>query len=322
MTRKAHHAHIECEVLAAELRAVSAFVRRLQHSVLELDVAERPPVLVPFRGQVVQVPRRGELHGLQAGLGRGSSDHEDEVVGRTGRRADRLHLLGEELLKARGVQERFRLLVEVGLVGRSPALGHEKELVLHPAGGIEIDLGGEVRPRVLLVVHLQCHRLRIPQALVPVCLVDPARQPLFVPDPGPHFLPLFADHRRRAGVLTERENERGRDFGVPQHGHRYAPIVGGGLGIDQYGGHLLEMRGPEEKRHITKRLAGKEGQRLRRYLEHILALEARDGNVVLRDQTVSCGVGAEGEGLLVDEVGHDGSSVRGGEGFSELHASQ
>jgi hypothetical protein len=64
---------------------------------------------------------------LRTGLGRGAADHEREVVGRAGRRAEELHLLGQELHEARRVEDGARLLEQEGLVGGAAALREHQQ---------------------------------------------------------------------------------------------------------------------------------------------------------------------------------------------------
>ena len=101
------------EVLAAELRSEAELLRPLEELLLQLRIAERAAGLVARRRQRVVVAGRGELHGLQARLRRRAADDDRDVVRRARRRAEALHLLDEERLEARRVQERLRLLEEM-----------------------------------------------------------------------------------------------------------------------------------------------------------------------------------------------------------------
>ena len=78
---------------------------------------------------MVEVAARGELDGLEVELGRRSTNDECQVIRRTGRGADGLDVVLDELEQRRLVEQRLGLLVEVGLVGRTSALGDEQELV-------------------------------------------------------------------------------------------------------------------------------------------------------------------------------------------------
>ena len=105
----------------------------LEDLLLEVVVAERVAELGALGGQGVEVAGGGELRDLERVLGRHAADDDGEVVRRAGRRAERAQLLVQERAEPLGVQQRLRLLVEEGLVGRAAALGHHEELVLRRA---------------------------------------------------------------------------------------------------------------------------------------------------------------------------------------------
>ena len=153
VAREPDHAHVVAEVLAAELRADAELLRELQHLLLELDVAEAAAELVAGARERVEVARRRELRGLQRLLGRRAADHEREVVRRARGGAERAQLLVEPAHQRVGIEERLRLLEQQALVGRAAALRHEEELVRVAVDRLDLDLGGQVRAGVLLLVH-------------------------------------------------------------------------------------------------------------------------------------------------------------------------
>ncbi len=246
----------------------------------------------------------GELHGLEAHLGRGAADHEGQVVGRAGRRPEGLHLLGQELLEARRVQDRLGLLEQAALVGGASPLRDEEQLVLHPFGRVEVDLRGEVRPGVLLLVHLQRDGLRVAQVLARVGLEHAPREVLLVLHAGPDPLPLLAEDRGRPRVLAVRQDELRGDLGVAEQGDRHAPVVGRSLRIGEDRRDLLEVRSPLQEGHVAQRLPRDEREGFGRDLQDLPSLERHDRNVVFREEAVLRGVGAEGDRVLVDEFGH------------------
>ena len=304
MARQADDPDVEGEIFPAELRAVAGLLRRLEELLLHLDVAERLASLVPGRGQVVEVPRGGELHRLQARLGGGAADDEREVVRRARGGPERLHLLDEELLERGGVQQRLRLLVEVRLVRGPAPLGDEEELVLVPLRRVQVDLRGEVGPGVHLFVHRERDRLRVPHVLFRVRLVDALREVLLVPGAGPDLLPLLPDDRRGAGVLAQGEDELRRHFGVPQQRDRHAAVVRGRLGVGEDRRHLLEVLGAKEEGDVPQRLVGEEREPLGIHLEDLLAVELRGGDVLLGQEAVLCRVLPQRERVLVRKFRH------------------
>jgi hypothetical protein len=78
-----------------------------------------------------------------------------QVVRRAGGGSQRLHFFHEELLETSGVEKRLCLLVQIGLVGGAAPLGHEQELVFHPVGGVQVDLGRKIAAGIDLIVQVQ-----------------------------------------------------------------------------------------------------------------------------------------------------------------------
>ena len=87
VARQSDDLDVEGEVLAPELGADAGLAGHLQRPLLELAVAKGLTEGVALGGQAIEVAGRGELHRLQARLGRCPADDEDEVVGRAGGRA-------------------------------------------------------------------------------------------------------------------------------------------------------------------------------------------------------------------------------------------
>ncbi len=304
MARQAHDAHVEGEVLAPELRADPGLPRRLEQVGLELDVAEGLALLVAPRGQPVERLRRGQLDRLQARLGRGPADDEGEVIRRARGGAQRLHLLGQVLHEAHGVEQRLRLLEEAGLVRRAPSLRDHQEAVLHPVRRVDVDLGGQVRPRVGLVVHREGNGLRVAEALLRVGVEDAAGEVLLVAAARPHPLALLPHDRGGARVLAHRQHEAGRDLGVAQEGERHAPVVLRGLGVVEDGGELRQVPGPVEKRHVAEGLPRDEGEGLGGDLQDLLVVEPGHGHEIGGDVAIGRLLLRDREGLHVAELGH------------------
>jgi hypothetical protein len=91
-----------------------------------------------------------------------------------------------------GVQDGLGLLEEIGLVGRAAALGDEQEAVLVAVDGREVDLGRQVRARVLFLVHRQGRVLGVAQEVAGVGVEDAPGQgsssfPKSVKTPGPSW---------------------------------------------------------------------------------------------------------------------------------------
>ena len=305
MAGQADDAHVEGEVLAAELGADAGLLGELEELGLELEVAEGAAALVAGGGQGVVVFRGRELHRLEVHFRGGAADDNGEVVGRAGGGAEVDHLLEHELLEAGGIEEGLGLLEEVGLVGGAAALGDEEEVVVVALAGVEVDLGGEVVPAVDLLVHGQRHGLGVAEVLLGVGLPDALGEVEGVVDAGPDLLALLGDDGGGAGVLAEGQQALRGDFGVAQHGEGDAAVVGRGLGVGEDGGDLLEVRGAEHEGAVLHRLVGEDLEGLGFDDQHVLVAELLDLHEVggRVDFAVLGRVGPEGEHFLVFEGG-------------------
>ena len=118
VTRQTDHTDVVGQILATELSTEADLVGLFQQFLLKVDVTEGTTCLITCGGQTIVILDRGELHGEQVLLGRGTTNHEGDVVRRTSGRTQRLHLLYEERNQGSLVLDgSLRHRVEVGLVG-------------------------------------------------------------------------------------------------------------------------------------------------------------------------------------------------------------
>ena len=98
----------------------------------------------------------GKLHREKVLLGRGSSDHEGDMIWRAGCGSEALHLGHEERNESsRILNPGLGLLIEIALVGRAASLGDHQETVLVALNGLDVDLRREVALGVHLIVHVK-----------------------------------------------------------------------------------------------------------------------------------------------------------------------
>jgi hypothetical protein len=297
-TRQPHDAHVVAEVLAAELRADAELLCEREHLGLERHVAEAAAAVVAGRRKRVEVARRGVLGGLERVLRAGSTDDDREVVGRARGRAERLQVLLEEGPHRLRVQERLGLLVEVALVRRASALGHEEQLVGVSVGRVELDLRGQVVARVLLGPHVERRELRVAEIERLVGLRDAARERRLVATLRQHVLTALAHHDGGARVLAHRQDATRRDVRVLEQVERDEAIVGRGRGVVEDPAQLGEVSGTELVRDVAHRLVRELRERLRSDLEERAAARLERADVILRDEPVRRLVLAEREDLL------------------------
>ena len=290
------HADVVRHVLAAELSAQADVAGFFKELVFELDVAEGAARFVARRGQLVVVVRAGELDGEHRAFGRRAANHEGDVVGRAGGRAERLHLV-DEIGHERGrIQNGLRFLEEVGLVGRAAALDHAQELVFAAFAGFNVDLSGQVAAGVLFFVHRQRGVLRITQGALRVGVVHAARERFLIAETRPNVLALFAVNDGRARVLAQRQDALGGRFGVAQEGQGDVLVVFAGFGILEDLGDLFVVGAAQQEVGVVEALARQQRERFGLDLDDLVAFEFTFGDIVLGEQVVL--------GLVLAELEH------------------
>jgi len=308
--RQPHHPHVVTEVLAAELRADAHLPGQLQHLCLELGVAEPVRAHGAFGGQRVEVLRRGVLRGLHRELGRRAADHDGQVVGRAGGGAERADLLVEEGHHRRRVQDRLRLLVQVALVRRAAALGHEQELVGVLVAGsgvcVQLDLGGQVRAGVLLLPHGQRRVLGVAQVQLRVGVEHALAERKLVGALAEHLLAALAHDDRGARVLAHRQHAAGGDVGVLHQVEGHELVVRARLGILEDRAQLGQVGRTQVVRDVVHRGLGEELQRLGGNLQERASVRTLNGLHTLGgEEPVGGGVLPGRQHVLVTEFGHD-----------------
>jgi hypothetical protein len=210
-----------------------------------------------------------------------------------------------------GLSSAFRLLEKKQFVGGAAAFGDEEEFVFGALARVEVDLGGEVGARVYFFEKIERGDLGVAEIFFRVGLVNALREILGIVSIGPHLLTFFGEDGAGAGVLAHRENATGGDLGVFQQRVCDVAVVVGGLGVLEDRGDLLKVLRAQEEIRVVKRLAGEVGERLGRDLQDFATLERRGADALFREQAILGVIGAEREGILVEEG-------RRGHGFGKL----
>ncbi len=147
-----------------------------------------------------------------------------------------------------------------------PALGHEEELVgrLVPRRGvgIQLDLGGQVGPGVLLLPRRQRRHLGVAQVEPGVGVEDALRDGSLVGALGEDVLAALAHDDRRAGVLAHREDATGGDVDVLEQVVGDELVVVARLGVLEDRPELGEVGGAEEVGDVVHRRLGEQPERL------------------------------------------------------------
>ena len=267
---------------------------------LRVQVAERPAVLVAAGRQRVEVSGRGELDRLQAGLGAGAADDEDEVVGRAGRGAEELHLVGDERLEALRVEQRLGLLEEIGLVGRAAALGDEEELVFRALGGVDVDLRGQVGAGVDLPLHVE-RRRSASSGGFPWCSTR-RRRGRATRRRWPRSRPAGPSWPTMVAVPVSwhigRMPSRG-DLGVAEQGERHVAVVGAGLRDRRGWPRPAGGVSAQQKRAVAEGVSARGTRGLGLDLEDFAALEGRGAHALLGEQAVFGFIGAQRQRFLI-----------------------
>ena len=168
------------------------------------------------------------------------------MVGRAGGGADGPQLLLGEREQRRGVQQCFGFLIEKRLVGRPAALGDEQQFILVTRLCVDLDLGWQVRPGVLLGEHVERCHLRVAQVALIVGIVDATGERLPVVGPGQDALALMTHDDGGAGVLASWQHPSGCDVGVSQQFERHEPVVLRRLRVVENRAQLHEVGGSQQ----------------------------------------------------------------------------
>ena len=161
VTRQTDNTYIMSQILTSELCTKTNSVSFFQHFFLQLYITECTAEFVTRSRQVVIEMSGSQFHSQQVFLGRCTADNECDMIRRTCSRTQRFDFLNKERHKCTGIQNSFRFLIEISLVGRTAAFGHTKELVLHALGSLDINLCRKVTLRIYLIVHSKRSILRI-----------------------------------------------------------------------------------------------------------------------------------------------------------------
>ena len=304
MARSADHPHVVYEVFAAELGADTALPADLEDFLFPLQVAEAASSFVTRGGQLVEVTCRSLLDGRQTHFGRRAADADGQVVGRAGRGAEIHEFRAEKFQKRFLVQQRFGLLVEEGFVGGAAAFGDEQEFVFVAFVGVEIDLCGQVRARVLLLGHREGHHLRIAQVALLVGFVGAPGDTFGVVRSRKDILALLADADGRAGVLAGRQFAFGGDRLVEQHGVGHEFIVVGSFRILQNVAESLQMGRAQVERYVGIGFAGQQFDTFGIDLENAASVAFDDLDILFGQQTILRLVTFDREWFLIDEFRH------------------
>ena len=162
VARQTYDADVVGEIFSSELCSETDLVGLLKHLLLKFHVTESPSGLIAGRRQSVIVVRGSQLDCQKVLLSRCATNHECDVVWRTGSRSESLHLLHEERHESTRIENCLGHLIEVGLVGRAATL-HAQEAQSHVfviVGSLRIakDLGD------LLVVGRSQKEIHIPES--------------------------------------------------------------------------------------------------------------------------------------------------------------
>ena len=312
VARQPDHPHVVAEILTAELGADAERLGELVHLPFHLEVAEGVAVLGALRGQRIQIAAGRELHGLHGELGRGAADHDGQVIGRTGRGAQRQNLLLQEGEHAVVGEDRGRRLEQERLVGRAAALGDEQKFVSVVAARavrIDLDLRRHVGAGVPLLEHGDRRQLRVAQVALEIGIARALRERRLVLAVGEHQPALLAHDDDRAGVLAHGQHAAGRDIGILEEVIGHELVVRARLRIEQDRAQLGQVPGPQQMIDIVEGGLGERAQRLALDHDHLPSHQLLDPDTVGADLAIGRGILAEGKQRGVP-VGRDDGGRR------------
>ena len=157
------------------------------------------------------------------------------------------------------------------------------ELEVRTFFGVDVDLGGQVAGRILLLVHGEGGNLAVAQVLAGVGVVDTFGNSLRVVGAGPDLLALMANTDGGTGVLAEREDSLGGHAGILQKREGDELVVIARFGVLENLGHLLGVGRAEPETHFLECRLGESGEGLGGDLQNLLAFEFGNRNAFLAE---------------------------------------
>ena len=283
VARSANHANVVHQVLAAELSANARLLANVENLFFHFEVAENTAAFGTAGRNIVEVAAASELHHVRVHFGRGSANHDREVVRRASGSTERLHLFGEELFQGLRVEERLGHGPVVSLVGRATALRHKEELHLGAFFGVDVDLGRQVATGVLFFVHRERSNLAVAQVLRRVGVVDTFGNGFSVIKARPDLLALVGYANSRTRVLAERENALGGNAGVLEHGEGDKLVVVRSFRILEDLCDLRRVSRTEAEFNFFESSLSDFCQSFLRNLENLLTFEFGDRNAIFTE---------------------------------------
>jgi hypothetical protein len=148
--------------------------------------------------------------------------------------------------------------------------------------------------------------LAVAQMGLRVGLSDALGERRLVVAPRPDEMPLLAHDDGGARVLAHRQNAARCDVRVLQQLDGDETVVVGGLRVVEDAAQLRQMGRAEEVGSVPHGAVGEQAQALGVDLEHVVALEGPDGDVVGRELSVGSRVLPRRKDLAVDVLRHRG----------------
>ena len=257
MTRQTNHTDVVSQILTTELSTKTDLLSLLDEFLLQIYITEGTTCLITCGGQTVVVLDRGEFHREEVLLGRGTTNHEGNMVRRTSGCTQRLHLLYEERNQGSLVLDgSLRHRIEIGLVGRATTLCHHHELILSTLGSLDVDLGRKVTTGVHLVVHIQRCILRVTEIVLREGVEHTQAQGLFILETSPHLLSLLTMNDSGTRILAERQDALAGHLGITEELQSHILVVLRCLGISEDLGNLFVMLAAQHELHIVEGLLG------------------------------------------------------------------
>jgi hypothetical protein len=118
------------------------------------------------------------------------------------------------------------------------------------------------------------------------------------------YTPRATASESSAPVLAHWQDAARRDVGVLEQLEGDEAVVRRGLGIVEDGAELLQMAGAQQVRDVVEGVGGQRRDRLRRHLQHRMAVEAGLRDMIAGELAVLRGVVGDLDQVAIGEFGH------------------